>query len=112
LYRYIDYNLTYPGESYWGLENAKALSDLLAEVDPEGVLATPASRYLYSYEEKEVDSEGDTCDEVDPEGDTCEEVNPEGDTCEEVDPEGDTCEEVDPEGDTPARGGHCLFSHL
>jgi hypothetical protein len=44
---YIDRDLDSPGREYFGELNGKRLSRLKKETDPEGVLSSPASDYLY-----------------------------------------------------------------
>ena len=44
---YIDFNLTTPGESYFGVENTAKLRNLLCDVDPKRVLRTNMSDYLF-----------------------------------------------------------------
>ena len=53
MYRYIDYELAHPGASYFGASNAARLSEIARCRDPLGVLATPASSYLYPSESKD-----------------------------------------------------------
>lgn len=46
-YRYIDYELSHPGSSYFGLSNAQRLSEIRVKYDPKAVFSTPAVEYLY-----------------------------------------------------------------
>jgi 6-phosphogluconolactonase (cycloisomerase 2 family)/FAD/FMN-containing dehydrogenase len=44
---YIDYDLAQPGSDYFGAANARRLASLRAIVDPENILGSRASEYLY-----------------------------------------------------------------